>query len=440
MSGIDSNTVLCLHADSSGNADASASGHTQTAHGSASISSTQSEFGGASMKFTQSTGDYYTSSNSADFDFGAGDFTIDWWAYEISGGSLPVTHIARDNTTTIPPFILSYNGAIWMSSNFSAWDIAAGKTFGAPIFSTWNHLAISRQGGTFYTFRNGVLQDTWTSSLAFPADTNPLSIGACQGGASYMNGYIDELRVSKGIARWTANFTPPTLAYSAPPPTTITYGTVVASAVGSGQSHIDLIDTATTQAAHYQIEFDNAVSDIDLIPSAGAALTIYVSYDGGVTFKTDAHYMSVGQSNFAGESNSLYQPEPYGFGVPQNLEMGFRVGVDAGDYAAYGLTGRAEICSNGGATIYNSIANRGAIGGPASNIRATGTLPAAKVGQKWLPSDGSQYFHWCVPVIYTGHYDGNIAGQPNAFRLKMDGAGNPAALIAGGKFRLRRMD
>lgn len=439
MSNIDQYTVLCLHGDISTNPDSSNSNHAQTAHGSVSISTSQSKFGGASLKFTASTADYYSSATSSDFDFGTGDFTIDWWAYEVSTAQ-PITHIAREKTATYPPFILSYNGTIWMSSNGTSWDIAASKTFGSPVFNAWSHLAISRQGSTFYTFRDGVQQDTWTSTLSLPTNSNPLSIGACQNGASYMNGYIDELRVSKGIARWTANFTPPTSAYSVAPPTVVNYGTVVASATGSGQSYIDLIDASTASCDTYQLEFINAVSDIELIPQAGAALTVYVSYDGGATFKTDAHYVSVGQSNFAGESNSLYLPLPCGFGLPQSLNMGLRVGADAGDYTAYGLTGQATIFSKGGATIYTSIANKGAIGGASNAIRGVGTLPTAAVGNRWFPSNGSQYFHWAIPIIYSGHYDGSIGNLPNAFRLRMDGGGNSTALIAGGTFRLRRMN
>lgn len=438
MSGIDQYTVLCLHADLSGNPDSSSRNHVQLAHGNAQIVSSQSKFGTGSMRFNAASGDYYVSSSSADFDFGSADFTIDWWAYEVQSVQ-PITHVARDSTSTWPPFILSYNGSIWMSSNGQAWDIAANRTFGSPVYNQWSHLQIGRYNQTFLAFRDGVLTDTWSSPLAFPIDPNPLSIGSSQNSASLMNGCIDELRVSKGICRNTSNFTPPTAAYFAPIPTS-TYGSIVASATGNGQTYIDLIDPTGVACDTYHIEFINAVSNIDLTPSAGAALTIYVSYDGGATFKTDAHYMSVGQSNFPGESNSLFNPQPYGLGVPQTLEMGLRVGIDAGDYAAYGLTGRAEIVSNGGATIYNSIANRGAIGGSSNTPRASGTLPSSQVGQAWFPNDGSQYFHWAVPVIYTGHYDGNIGAQPNAFRLKMDGAGNPSAVLAAGSYRLRRMN
>jgi Concanavalin A-like lectin/glucanases superfamily len=439
MTAIDSNTKLMLHSQSL--SDASTSAHTQTAFGSAVPSVLQSKFGGSSLKFMQSTSDYITSSNSSDFDFGTGDFTIDFWVYEISA-ALPLTSIAREKTATWPPFIINYNGSVWMSSNGAAWDIAVGRTFGAQVFNSWQHLEISRQGNTFRTFRNGVQQDTWTSTLGFPANSNPLAIGTCQNGGSYFNGYMDEIQISKGICRHTANFTPETAEYTTPAPIAPTgYGQVVCSVMASNQAYVDLVDTTGIPCDRYQIEFIHAVSDIEVppTPSAGAVLTAYVSYDLCATHKTDAHYVSVGQSNFAGESNPIYNPQPLGFGVPQNLSMGFRLSVDSGDYVTHGATGTADIFNAGGNTIYTSLSYKGAIGGTANTVRASGTWPTGAVGTPWLPSDGSQYFHWPIPVSYAGHYDGNVGQRPNAFRLKMNGGGNNSAIIKSGIFRLRRM-
>jgi len=159
-------------------------------------------------------GGYVTFANHADWEFGNGDFTIDWWENRLGG----VCAIARDLPSAMPAFILSYASGgirqIYMTSNGSAWDIATGSTanFGSWASGVWEHLAVTRQGNTFRAFKNGVQQTTWSSSLALLANSNALCIGACQSGQNYV-GSIDELRISKGIARWTANFTPPTIPY-----------------------------------------------------------------------------------------------------------------------------------------------------------------------------------------------------------------------------------
>jgi hypothetical protein len=87
---------------------------------------------------------------------------------------------------------------------------------------TWYHIAIVRYGtgiNNVYAFVNGVSQTlTWHNSLAAAASMPDvgavLTIGGSAYGGDSLNGWIDEVRISKGIARWTANFTAPTSAYS----------------------------------------------------------------------------------------------------------------------------------------------------------------------------------------------------------------------------------
>jgi hypothetical protein len=82
--------------------------------------------------------------------------------------------------------------------------------------NTWYHIAVTRSGNTFRTFVNGVVEKTYTSSAAVFSDaTIPYNIGrtAYLSGTFYYNGYIDDLRVTKGYARYTTTFTPPTVAH-----------------------------------------------------------------------------------------------------------------------------------------------------------------------------------------------------------------------------------
>lgn len=173
------------------------------------------KFGGSSIQ--QNGAGYLTFPHHADWELGAGDFTIDWWEYRSGAG----VAIARDLASTYSPFLLSYDisGArhIYFTSNGSSWDLAngaGGHTFGATTYNVWNHLAIVRRSGTFFAFKDGVLQNTWSpGTAAILANGSPLCIGAGQSGNNF-NGYIDELRITKGIARWDSNFTPPNAAYS----------------------------------------------------------------------------------------------------------------------------------------------------------------------------------------------------------------------------------
>ena len=92
------------------------------------------------------------------------------------------------------------------------WDIADGKSMGTIDYGQWNHFAITRKGNIFRTFKNGTKVSEFTSPKPITRNTRDgtlkFSIGRSQG-SDYFKGYIDGLRVTKGTALYTANFTAP---------------------------------------------------------------------------------------------------------------------------------------------------------------------------------------------------------------------------------------
>jgi hypothetical protein len=91
-----------------------------------------------------------------------------------------------------------------------------GSWTATPASPQWNHYAIVRSGSNFYGFVNGQLYDSssWAGSVVAFGATVYIGRDYTLSGPHYY-GHIDELRVSKGIARWTSDFTPPTQAYGA---------------------------------------------------------------------------------------------------------------------------------------------------------------------------------------------------------------------------------
>jgi hypothetical protein len=216
--GNDAFTKLLLHFNGANGSttitDSSPGAHgNATIVGNAQISTAQSKFGGSSL-LLDGTGDWITFADHADYDFGSGAFTIDWWEYRQRSQSQNAA-ICRNTTATYMGFACGYDSPgtlqFYSASGAAAWDIANGKSLGAVTLNTWNHFAIARSGNTFYAFKNGVQTDTWTSSASLRAG-GTLIVGAYSGALTYQ-GYLDEVRLSKGIARWTANFTPPTMPY-----------------------------------------------------------------------------------------------------------------------------------------------------------------------------------------------------------------------------------
>ena len=208
-------TTLLLNGMNAGAYDATAINNMETV-GNAQVSTAVSKFGGSSMYF-DGTGDYLTSNAASDlYAFGTGDFTIEMWFNLSSVASLQILYDSRPTSTDgLYPLIYVASGGgsvIWQIS-------AVARITGTATLSTgvWYHIAVSRSSGSTKMFLNG------TQIGSTYADTNAyLNSGTTRpfiGGSSYtagtltVNGYIDDLRVTKGVARYTANFTPPTQAF-----------------------------------------------------------------------------------------------------------------------------------------------------------------------------------------------------------------------------------
>jgi hypothetical protein len=184
--------------------------------GNAQISTTQSKFGGSSMAF-DGNGDFLRSPFSQINRINTtGNFTIEFWAY-FNSVAADQRLIGWDNNTN--NFVIaiytntSGNLAYYLSSTGTTWNIAQAVTMGSIAINNWYHVALVRNGSTFTPYINGVAGTTTTSSATLTASTLPLTIGAVGSVASFFNGYINDFRITNGIARYTAAFTPPTAAF-----------------------------------------------------------------------------------------------------------------------------------------------------------------------------------------------------------------------------------
>jgi hypothetical protein len=173
--------------------------------GNAQISTTQSKFGGSSMAF-DGAGDYLTIPSSQNFNFGTGNFTVEFWYRTAATG----THTIIDNNyATAPNFTLQpISGSMKLYVNGSATVLTESSTHSANV---WYHYAFVRSGSTITMYRDGTSVASATYSGAVGNGSVPTYIGgSLSGGGYYVNGYIDDLRITKGVARYTANFTPQT--------------------------------------------------------------------------------------------------------------------------------------------------------------------------------------------------------------------------------------
>jgi hypothetical protein len=150
---------------------------------------------------------------SSNFDFGSGDFTIEFWMYTSSSGNatkglMAFSHNASNIAQALWYFPTASTITFWCSSNGTSFDVAANVAAGTFALNNWYHVAVSRSGSSIRLFFAGVLQSTVTfgGTLAGTYDRN--WIGTTVGNGHY-NGLLSNIRVVKGTALYTANFAPP---------------------------------------------------------------------------------------------------------------------------------------------------------------------------------------------------------------------------------------
>jgi len=212
------NVSLLLHGDGTNGSttivDNSPTPKTVTTVGDAQISTAQSKFGGASIAF-DGGGDYLTIPSQSAFDFGTNDFTIEFWWRATAGSSGGLVDLG-----------FNYGGiGIYQSTSLRV--RAAGiDEINVALFSLnqWVHVALSRSSTSLRLFFDGIQQGaTVSNSTNLSNSFANIAVGAFVSGGSYFAtpaAYIDDLRITKGIARYTANFTPPTAPFPDLSPTT----------------------------------------------------------------------------------------------------------------------------------------------------------------------------------------------------------------------------
>jgi hypothetical protein len=204
------NTQLLLNYTNAGVIDNAMMNNLETV-GNAQISTTQSKWGGSSIAF-DGTGDVLISKElGAAFTYGTGDYTIEFWVYPTTGATNQRAILGRENTGNVSvPYIYLKQTSGYLAVYYSS-DIAS--TSSAIAQNTWTHIAVCRASGTTRIFVNGTQDGSGadTTNLISP---NFITIGASGSGASVpFTGYLDDLRITKGFARYTANFTVPTAPF-----------------------------------------------------------------------------------------------------------------------------------------------------------------------------------------------------------------------------------
>jgi hypothetical protein len=217
-----SSVTLLLHGEGSNHSttftDNSSSPKTPSVSGSGAveISTSQSKYGSASIS-TNATAVALDYASNAGFGFGSGDYTLEAFVRSSNTSSqINTIFDTRNGSTTGVQFwmgggVASQPGNVLGCSSNTA-VMATGGTVSA---NTWIHCALCRSGTTLRGFVDGVQAFSITDSRTYASSAPCRLLGdyASSSGQFMLSSFLDEVRITNGVARYTANFTPPSSAF-----------------------------------------------------------------------------------------------------------------------------------------------------------------------------------------------------------------------------------
>ena len=208
-----SQVSLLLHGDGTNGSttitDSSPSPKTVTAVGNAQISTAIADpFGKTTgvMAF-DGNGDYLSVSGTTAFPVGTEDFTVEFWLQNSDTTWNRLVRIIENSVTNGFQVYIASNGNL----NVSLYGVSGilSTSLTALALNSWHHIAIARNGNNFQAYINGASSQSGTSSGSFAS----ISTQNISDSSNSLKGYIDDLRITKGVARYTSNFTPPTAPF-----------------------------------------------------------------------------------------------------------------------------------------------------------------------------------------------------------------------------------
>ena len=196
-------------------ADLSSYNHspTESFNGAQYVQTSVAQFGGSA--FFDNNDDYVTYPNHSSFLFGSSDFTVEGFFNASSVGADGLLGIWGSSNSGQRCWLISFSNsnlyAAFSIDGNSATSLNSGVTVST---GQWYNFSFTRQGNTFRLFVDGVLKATATNSSALRNSSQNLTIGSNNQSTTSLeyHGYLDDIRITKGLCLYTQNYTVPTVA------------------------------------------------------------------------------------------------------------------------------------------------------------------------------------------------------------------------------------
>lgn len=336
------------------------------------------------------SGDYLEIPNSSDLEFGNNSFTIEAWLYPVASGGSNF-NIFYNKGVALQCYWKSDTNKIEVyadSNNTSNYDIlnSLNTPSGSIISGQWTHIAIVRNINVFQIYLNGIASgSSITSSASIGSNSNGVTIGDYKPQLSNyeFNGYISNLRILKGTALYTSNFTPPTRELQP-------IGDTVLLCCNNSTS-------ATAEATGKTITVNGNAAASTFSPGLVRDFTYGTQFDGVSKFDTQGYFVPP-----SGNTQNRYT-----LGLNEIVTSGLVLHLDAGNPLSYPVTGVGTYWNdlsgnNNHGILYNGVSytenNRGA-------LVFDGNNDSVDLGTTIPPAGNLSVFAWVYPTTFQSFWN-----------------------------------
>ena len=288
------------------------------------------KFGTGSL-LLDGTGDRVNYATESDFGFGTANFCVEWWCYPTSVTGTQVLMDFRTGASDTAPTIYASGTELRFAEGGT--DRITG---GSLALNTWQHVAVARNAGTTRLFLDGAVVGTYTDSNDY-GSTKPVVIGADYNSANNYAGHFDEIRVSKGTARFTGAFNASLLNE---------YGTDIFTVL---LLHFNANDGATIF-----IDSGSAIKDIRSNGGDSATGIALVDYN-----QFGAELRSIGSANIYGNKGVVADGNGVRLLLTAHNFAYIGAGKDFTNDASLAVQSNETVESNGGRVFFSSTDQKG---------------------------------------------------------------------------------